>query len=161
MKVSIRPLEEQDAYISYKWRNDPEVFKYTGNIYTEEITLESELTWIQRVIKNENEYRCAILVDGIYVGNIYLTNIKNDSAEYHIFIGDKRFWGKGVAQQASAEIIRYGFKNLNLNKIELEVRHQNVGAIHLYEKIGFVTINETSDFIYMEINKNQYSRIYE
>ena len=31
MKVTIRPLVESDAYTSVKWRNDPEVFKYTGN----------------------------------------------------------------------------------------------------------------------------------
>ena len=33
MKVTIRPLVESDAYTSVKWRNDPEVFKYTGNTY--------------------------------------------------------------------------------------------------------------------------------
>ncbi len=30
MQVVIRPLQESDAYISYKWRNDSEVFRYTG-----------------------------------------------------------------------------------------------------------------------------------
>lgn len=150
MKVSIRPLEEQDAYISYKWRNDPEVFKYTGNIYTEEITLESELTWIQRVIKNENEYRCAILVDDVYVGNIYLTDIvAGISAEYHIFIGDKSYWGKGVAKKASLEILKYAFDVLKLKYIFLSVRHNNEIAIKLYESLGFVKIDSDENFILM------------
>ncbi len=30
MQVAIRPLQESDAYTSYKWRNDNEVFKFTG-----------------------------------------------------------------------------------------------------------------------------------
>ncbi len=30
MQVAIRPLQESDAYTSYKWRNDDEVFKFTG-----------------------------------------------------------------------------------------------------------------------------------
>ena len=51
MEVKIRPLREEDAYVSYKWRNDPLVFKYTCNRYTSEITLESELEWIRRVTK--------------------------------------------------------------------------------------------------------------
>lgn len=30
MQVTIRPLQESDALTSYKWRNDSEVFRYTG-----------------------------------------------------------------------------------------------------------------------------------
>ena len=84
--VIIRPLRIEDAKTSYKWRNDKEVFKYTGNSYNKYIPYETELEWIQRVIKNSNEYRCAILVDDVYVGNIYLIDINGESAEYHIFI---------------------------------------------------------------------------
>jgi RimJ/RimL family protein N-acetyltransferase len=100
MNVTIRPLQEQDAYTSVKWRNDPEVFKYTGNTYKNEISLETELNWIRKVMANENEYRCAILADGVYVGNIYLTDITKESAHYHIFIGNKDYWGKGVAKKS-------------------------------------------------------------
>ena len=57
MQVTIRPLIEDDAYTSVKWRNDPEVFKYTGNTYAHEITIESELNWIRKVMSNPNEYR--------------------------------------------------------------------------------------------------------
>ena len=160
MDVFLRRLERNDAYVSYKWRNDPEVFKYTGTVYDHEITLETELHWIERVIKNDDEYRCAIIADNCYVGNIYLTNIDDEKAEYHIFIGDKSYWGKGVAKKASIEIIHYGFENLNLKKIVLEVHLQNNTAIHLYEKLGFTRLGENSNFITMEIVKNKYNELY-
>jgi RimJ/RimL family protein N-acetyltransferase len=160
MDVFLRRLEKNDAYVSYKWRNDPEVFKYTGTVYDHEITLETELHWIERVIKNDDEYRCAIIADNCYVGNIYLTNIDDEKAEYHIFIGDKSYWGKGVAKKASIEIIRYGFENLNLKKIVLEVHLQNNTAIHLYEKLGFTRLGENSNFITMEIVKDKYNELY-
>ena len=160
MDVFLRRLEKNDAYVSYKWRNDPEVFKYTGTVYDHEITLETELHWIERVIKNDDEYRCAIIADNCYVGNIYLTNIDDEKAEYHIFIGDKSYWGKGVAKKASIEIIRYGFENLNLKKIVLEVHQQNKNAIHLYEKLGFTRIGEHSNFIKMEIVTDKYKELY-
>lgn len=105
MKVTIRPLIEEDAYTSVKWRNDPEVFKYTGNTYKNEIKIENELEWIRKVTNNPLDYRCAILAEGVYVGNIYLTCIKGGKADYHIFIGDKSYWGKGVAKQASLLIL--------------------------------------------------------
>ena len=161
MDVSLRKLERNDAYISYKWRNDPEVFKYTGTVYDHEITLETELQWIERVIKNDDEYRCAIIADYCYVGNIYLTNIiLGQSAEYHIFIGDKSYWGKGVAKKASIEIMRYGFEHLNLKKIVLEVRPQNNPAVRLYEKLGFTMKGEKTNFIIMEIVKEKYKELY-
>lgn len=160
MDVYIRKLELEDAYVSYKWRNDSEVFKYTGTVYDHEVTLETELKWIDRVINNNDEYRCAIVADGIYVGNIYLTNIGNESAEYHIFIGEKSYWGKGVAKKASIEIIRYGFEYLNLKKIVLEVRPQNCAAMLLYEKLGFAMIEENSAFIAMEIDRAKYQELY-
>lgn len=160
MNVFLRRLERNDAYVSYKWRNDPEVFKYTGTVYDHEITLETELHWIERVIKNDNEYRCAIIADNCYVGNIYLTNIDDEKAEYHIFIGDKSYWGKGVAKKASIEIIRHGFENLNLKKVLLEVRPQNSTAIRLYETLGFTMIGESSNVINMEIVSDKYKELY-
>lgn len=154
MNVTIRPLQEQDAYTSVKWRNDPEVFKYTGNTYKNEIALETELNWIRKVMANENEYRCAILANDIYVGNIYLTDITKESAHYHIFIGNKDYWGKGVAKKASELILDYAFNELNLKMVCLRVKKQNVAAFYLYKKIGFTEKYEDEDWIGMNISVN-------
>ena len=151
MIVTIRPLREEDAYTSVKWRNDPEVIKYTGNIYKNEITLDTELNWIRKVIKNENEYRCAIIADDAYVGNIYLTDITNESAHYHIFIGNKDYWGKGVAKKASELILQQAFHVLKLKKVYLRVKKQNKAALYLYQKIGFITQSEDEEWLEMEI----------
>lgn len=154
MDVIIRPLQEQDAYTSVKWRNDPEVFKYTGNTYKNEITLETELNWIRKVMANRNEYRCAILADNIYVGNIYLTEITKASAYYHIFIGNKDYWGKGVAKKASEQILNYAFCTLKLPTVYLRVKKQNRAAFYLYKKLGFIKKREDEDWIEMSINKD-------
>lgn len=137
MLVKIRPLEIDDAYTSVHWRNDPEVFKYTGNTYSHIITIESELEWIKKVIVNPKDYRCAIIADEEYVGNIYLTDIEEGKATYHIFIGNKDYWGKGIAMEASKQIIRYGFQHLGLKEIHLKVKIENERAYSLYKKIGF------------------------
>lgn len=153
MQVTIRPLEENNAYTSVKWRNDPEVFKYTGNTYKNEIKIENELEWIRKVTSNPKDYRCAILADGIYVGNIYLTDIENGSAEYHIFIGDKRYWGKGIAKQASILILEYAFNVLSLDSVKLQVRKENTSAFMLYQRLGFEVEKEDVEWISMIVKK--------
>jgi len=151
MQVEIRPLKIDDAYTSVKWRNDPEVFKYTGNTYDHEITIESELAWIERVISNPKDYRCAIIADNVYVGNIYLTEISNVSSNYHIFIGDKNYWGKGVAKQASNLIIDYARNILCLKTLKLRVKQANLAALRLYDKLGFRMVEEVDERIAMEL----------
>lgn len=143
IKVHIRPLEENDALISWRWRNDPVVWEFTGNRPDIEITPEIELNWIKLAISESNSKRFAIIADGVYVGNIQLTSIlPNNTAEYHVFIGDKLYWGKGVAYVASLAILEYAKEELKLKSIYLYVKQQNKNAIKLYEKCGFRAVSE-------------------
>lgn len=151
MKVTIRPLRLEDAYVSVKWRNDPEVFKYTGNTYNKVITIENELEWIQNVMARTNDIRCAIEADGIYVGNIYLTDIHEGVAHYHIFIGNKKYWGKGVAKQASMLIISYAFNSCKIGSILLRVQILNERAYNLYKSLGFEEIGRDDKWITMKL----------
>lgn len=133
------------------------MLKYTGANYKNYIDEQCERNWLARVIKNANEYRCAIEVDGVYVGNIYLTDIDGVSAEYQIFIGEKSYWGQGVAIEASQQILRYAFEILKLKRVFLNVKLQNVRAVRLYNKLGFNEISRNKEWITME--KYNYNRI--
>ena len=152
MEVTIRPLKVEDAYTSVKWRNDTDVTRYFGNQYTNVITLDKELAWIKNVIANKDEYRCAIEADGKYIGNIYLTGIDGKSATYHIFIGDKEYWGKGIAYEASKLILKYAAGTLHLDSVNLKVRHMNRRACSLYGRLGFIEKMRDNDFIYYTID---------
>jgi diamine N-acetyltransferase len=152
MNVTIRPLVEEDAYTSVKWRNDPEVFKFTGNTYKTKITIDNELEWIRKVMANPADYRCAILADDVYVGNIYLTDINDGKAQYHIFIGDKKYWGKGIAKQASLLILEYAFNVLKLDEVYLRVRKENTSAYNLYLRLGFKDVMVDGDWTLMTLS---------
>jgi RimJ/RimL family protein N-acetyltransferase len=52
-------------------------------------------------------------------------------------IGEKDTWGKGYGFEASILILKYAFHELNLNRIFLTVREDNINAIKLYKKVGF------------------------
>lgn len=152
MRVRIRPLTEHDAYISVAWRNLPEIWEHTGFKATRVITLDDELTWIRRVTADAASRRFAILADERYVGNIYITDIRDDVGEYHIFIGEKAYWGKGVARKASRQIIEFGKTSLGLHLIKLRVREANHAAFSLYESLGFEATGEDAGFIIMVLD---------
>ncbi len=154
MNVTIRPLEENDAYTSVKWRNIPELWIHTTFRADREITIQDELDWIHKVTKDPTSARFAILADEVYVGNIYLTGIKDGVGEYHIFIGEKDYWGKGVARKASELIIKYGQEELGLHEIVLGVREDNAAAFHLYKSLGFVKTGEEDGFVRMKLDLN-------
>jgi len=151
MKVTIRRLEVADAVISWKWRNDPEIWKLTGRNWNGFVSKETEQKWIALVTKRNNEKRFAICVntEEKYIGNIQLTNINDDEAIFHIFIGNKEYWGKGVATIATKQILEYAICNLKLKKISLYVKKENLSAIKVYERVGFKLITENKTDYFM------------
>jgi diamine N-acetyltransferase len=149
MNVRLRPLATDDARTSVKWRNIPEIWALTGASPAREVTLEDELAWIDRVTQDTSSSRFAIVVDDEYVGNIYLTDIFDGTAEYHIFIGEREYWGKGVAREASLQIVEYARNVLQLRRIKLKVRGRHARAVSLYKSLGFTENSDDGEFIEM------------
>ena len=150
--VSIRPLELSDANVSWEWRNDSEIWKYTFSKPDKYITPLIERDWIKKVIAVKTSRRFAIIVDAVYVGNIQLTNIiEGEKVYYHIFIGDKNYWGKGVAKAATFQILSFAKDVLDLKCVFLEVKKENLSAIKLYKNIGFRILEESDKIIEMKI----------
>ena len=58
-------------------------------------------------------------------------------AELRKMIGEPEFRGRGLAKEASALWIDYGFSTLNLQKIYLNTLNTNIRNIRLNEELGF------------------------
>ncbi len=154
MKIIIREIRLEDAATSYRWRNDADVWKYTGSKPDRFVTPEMEKQWLAEVLAFQNQKRFAICVneDQQYIGNVQLTDIKDGEAQFHIFIGEKDFWNKGVGTEATRLIIRYGFEILHLKRIYLCVNKNNASAISSYSKCGFIQRGIKEDQIIMVID---------
>ena len=154
MDVSIRLLEEKDAKTSYAWRNDPEIWKYTGSKPTKIITFETENEWIKEVLKRKDEIRFAICVGNKkeYVGNVQLTKISNIDAEFHIFIGNKFFLNKGIGTKATVLVLSYAIDILKLQTVYLFVNKNNAAAIKSYYKCNFFEVERNCDQLKLIIN---------
>ncbi|WP_338644641.1 GNAT family N-acetyltransferase [Flavobacterium sp. KS-LB2] len=66
---------------------------------------------------------------------INLGKVKYKNAEVW-FKFHKDHWNKGYATESLKEILRFGFNELNLHRIEAGCAIGNVGSIHVLEKTG-------------------------
>lgn len=125
-----------------KWRNDSSLVNFLGAPFRF-INLDVDYRWYDNYIQNRNKtVRCAIIEhtnENNILGVVSLTNIDsiNQTAEFHIMIGNAENRGKGIGYFATKEILNHAFNNLNLHRIELSVLERNTRAIKLYENIGF------------------------
>ena len=137
MHVTIRKFEKNDIENKVKWINNPENNRYLH--YDLPLSLEKTECWFESHRGDRNRYDAVIEADGVPVGVIGLLSIDSNSrkAEYYITIGEPEYKGKGCALQASLELLKYGFEELNLNKIYLYTETGNIPAQRLFEKAGF------------------------
>ena len=76
------------------------------------------------------------------MGNVQLTDVTDSEAQFHIFIGEKTFWGKGVATQATYQILNFAKEILKLTEVYLFVKKCNESAIKVYKKNSFIIEEE-------------------
>ena len=156
-KIYLRPLKPEDALVSYQWRNDPDIWRFTGLQPDRVITPEIETEWIGRVLARENEYRFAICIadTGTYIVNVQLTSVTPEGAEFHIFIGAKQYWDGGFGTEATQKMVRHAFGTMHIPLIYLYVRRENLRAIKAYQRAGFTeTVGSDRDgFIKMTIKR--------
>ena len=123
-----------------KWRNTPELRQYFRQ--HREITKPSQSAWYERrVHNNQTQYDFEIhdAETGKFIGHcgLYYVDWVARKAEFSIYIGDSKFRGKGIGSDALRTLIKYGFEDLNLNKIWCEVYTNNT-SVKIYRKIGFI-----------------------
>jgi RimJ/RimL family protein N-acetyltransferase len=85
------------------------------------------------------DFRLRTLEENRLVGFVAIFNVtRHGTAMIAIGIGEPEYRGKGYGQEALRLILGYGFRELNLYRIGLNVFSYNDAAIRAYEKVGFV-----------------------
>ena len=98
---------------------------------------EGEVAWVKK--KLDNKDLCYSMIEKSskkFIGNIELMNVHDKQAELGISITGS-MQDKGYGTEAIKSIIRFAFKQLELEMIYLNVFKKNLRAIRCYEKVGF------------------------
>jgi len=138
-RVMLRPMEEEDAELIVKWRNDPEISKWL--FAPEPITLESHLEWFRHPKVDRLDFVICLSKSQRPVGTVSYTNIDtvNAKAEAGKMLGERKLWGRGLAKEAFRLWLAFGFEKLELKYIYVRTLSTNYGNIKLNEKLGFHT----------------------
>jgi len=139
--VYLRPIERPDAEDFQTWLNDPEV---TRNILVyRPITREEEIRFAERAASGADAGEAVFAIvrkrGDLLIGTTGLHAIDwhRRMACFGIEIGRKELWGKGYGTEATALMVAYAFRQLNLNRVWLEVIEYNERGIGAYERVGF------------------------
>lgn len=140
-RLILRHLTLEDLEDLYKLYQDPEIRRYfPEGMLTLEETRE-ELEWhinghprhpelgLWATVHKETEKfigRCGLLpweIDGTLEVEI-------------AYLIDKSFWGQGLATEAAAGILKYGFEKLNLPRLICLIDPDNIASQKVAERIG-------------------------
>lgn len=138
-RIYLRPLEPaQDNHLYSTWINDEEIRRYFS-IYPTSDTRGKER--LEQLYKDGKHiiFGVALNSDNRLIGLVGLKDINyiNQTAEFYNIIGDRSMWGKGYGTECTRLMLRYGFMELNLNRIQTLDMEENVGGWRADEKAGF------------------------
>ena len=110
-----------------------------------------EEEWIDKVLNDVHRLNYAICLrdNDQYIGNVYLTDISDETAIFGIFIGEKTYWARGIGTEATRLVLAYAFDIIHLKSVTLEVKESNIGGRRAYEKAGFVFKQQAGENILM------------
>jgi RimJ/RimL family protein N-acetyltransferase len=140
--VYLRPGERSDIPLFVRWLSDA---RTTRNLLIRSPIGEAiEERWFDTMLEHHGRERWFFvicrLVDGRPVGSLDLHDLDqiNGSAGIGIAIGDPADTGQGYGTDALRVLVRFGFDELRLVRLWLDVYDENEGARRVYERLGFV-----------------------
>jgi RimJ/RimL family protein N-acetyltransferase len=135
--IRLRPVEERDIPRIHDLFNDPAVHRTLGITWLEPEA--GTRAWWEGVRNNPNAQAFAIeSLAGDTVGVCSLEDIHapSRSAILGIWIGAS-YWDQGFGTDAVRTLCRFGFQEMNLQRIGLSVFDVNQRGVRAYEKVGF------------------------
>lgn len=139
-QIYLRPFLKTDIPIWYSWFNSQELTEHM-NKGTFPNTKEAQEEFFQQLTKSKNDVQLAIVLkkDNSLAGIVGIHKIEwvHRRGDISIFVADKKLWGKGIATEAIALVIRHAFTKLNLHKLTSGMSALNIGSKRSFEKNGF------------------------
>ena len=138
-KINLKAVEKESIEQLRQWRNEPRLKKYFREY--RELSKTMQAAWYENKVLGDDRqvnFEIRSKEEDLLIGHcgLYYINWIHRHAEFGIYVGDTAFRSGGFGSDALRTLVKYGFNDLNLNKIWCEV-YTNNDALAVYEHIGF------------------------
>ena len=137
--VGLRAVEKEDLQAFRDWRNIVDFRKHFREV--RELSLADQTEWFESLQKTKHINYMFTIVDlktnqPIGAAGLLYVNWINRAGDFSFYIGSDEVYidNKGVAKEAAELLIDYGFKNLNLHKIWMELYEFDNRKINFFKK---------------------------
>jgi RimJ/RimL family protein N-acetyltransferase len=140
-RIYLRPAERTDLPLFVQWLADAETKRHLSLRTPMSQAMEDK--WFEQAVERQgrDQYHFVICLidDGrpIGIADLRELNLEDGHAAFGIVIGEKGEWNRGYGTEALNAICDFGFGQLRLERIELDVYAANERAQRSYEKAGF------------------------
>lgn len=139
MNFTLRPWKLSDIDSLVKYANNPKIAANLTNGFPYPYHREDGVTFINMVLEHDPIQVFAIDINGAASGAIGIfpqSDIQEKNAELGYWLAEP-FWGKGIVTDAVKQMVIYGFKTFNIERIFARPFGYNIASQKLLEKAGF------------------------
>lgn len=139
-RIFLRELSSSDVNENYlSWFNDEQVTQF---LEAKNLTKQSVIEYIEHG-KNTKLYYMFAICDAVtneHIGNLKIGPIdhKHKTSDLVTVIGNKNYWGKGVATEAIKLGNQMAFDEFAIRKLTGGMYSDNVASLKAYTKAGWV-----------------------
>ena len=140
MQFIFRPWALSDLDSLVRHANNPDIAKFMTDGFPHPYTEDKGRAFIAFSTKDDPIHIFAIDVTGEAVGGIGIhpqADVQRKNAELGYWLAEP-FWGKGIITNAIKQVIEFGFKTYDINRIFARPYGTNIGSQKVLEKAGFV-----------------------
>jgi [ribosomal protein S5]-alanine N-acetyltransferase len=140
MDFLLRPWNTEDLDSLVLFANNEKIAKFMTDLFPHPYTIEKGREFIEYASKGNPVNILAIEVNGQAAGGIGIhpqQDIHRKNAELGYWMAEP-YWGKGIITKAVVQMVDYGFKNWDINRIFARPFGTNLASQKVLEKAGFV-----------------------
>ena len=142
--VLIKSITIEDCNDTYLgWLLDHDINQFLETRWDNQ-SIDTIKCFVEKQINSPDSYLFSINFkdNNVYkhIGNIKIgpINFHYNCCDISYFIGEKSYHGQGIATRAIRLVSDYGFKTLNLHRIQASLFEENIASKKALEKAGFV-----------------------
>lgn len=141
-RLLLRPLTLDDVASVNLFESDPLVTRWLS---CEPQSMQDSEAWVSFSVRSQSDsprhnWELAVIErngDGAVIGKVGLRQELPDPRDAKLwYVFRRESWGKGFAAEALRPLVDFGFRELGLHRVWVDIDPENVGSRRVAEKLG-------------------------